>query len=145
MKVINKWNDKLPNGKPVEMGQLENGMHYGKIRDEFTAGPWQTAGTVNGYQYEIWPVAGTGIMVQKICSVNFLHHDDNRADREEGYDNSEAEANARLIAAAPEMYNLCRATRKALAMQIYETGKPGTWATLLDDMLAEVLTKIEGV
>jgi hypothetical protein len=69
-----------------------------------TPGRWQTAGTVNGYQYEIWPVADRGVMTRKICSVNHLYHDDNRADREEGYDNSEAEANARLIVAAPEMY-----------------------------------------
>ena len=52
-------------------------------------------------------------------------------------------ANARLIAAAPEMYGALKATRKALAMQVYETGQPGTWATMLDDRLAEILAKIE--
>jgi hypothetical protein len=107
-----------------------------------TAGPWQTAGTVNGYQYEIWPVAGTGIMVQKICSVNYLHHDDNRADREEGYDNSEAEANARLIAAAPELHALAEHV-VAMANDDYLNGHP-EWIAIADDARA-ILTKIEEV
>ena len=111
--------------------------------NKHTPGPWITAGTCNGHQYEVWPIAALGIVTSKICSVNHPCHEDNRADREEGCDNSEAEANARLIAAAPEMYEALRATRKVLAMQVYETGQPGTWATMLDDKLAEILAGIE--
>ncbi len=39
----------------------------------------------------------------------------------------------------PGALKMCQMVRDALKEHVYETGKPGTWATKLDDTLAEVI------
>src|SRR3990172_3338899 len=75
----------------------ENGM------SQHTPGPWTLGGTGNGYQYHIWPLDESGTLRRKIATVCHEDGPDPGAARTL-YHDTEAESNARLIAAAPEMY-----------------------------------------
>ena len=55
----------------------------------------------------------------------------------------EVQANARLIAAAPEMLGAIEKVRHFLQWHVPTTGQPNTVATALDDHLAEILAKLE--
>jgi hypothetical protein len=62
----------------------------------------------------------------------------------DGASYEEQKANAALIAAAPDMLMAIKRTRDFLAENLPGTGKPGTFSTNLDDLLAEVEAKAEG-
>ena len=82
----------------------------------FTPGPWEL---VQERDYLNIQETKTNLIVAQFCSVS--------------------EANARLIAAAPEMYE----TMKAILAVVNDPGPifPGT---AIGDKLREVLTKVEG-
>ena len=56
-------------------------------------------------------------------------------------DCNNAEANARLIAAAPELYELAKSARSELAYVIAQTG---VGDTILEQQLGEIIAKAEG-
>jgi hypothetical protein len=55
----------------------------------------------------------------------------------------EARANARLIANSPGMFSALLRVRDELQKNVWECGQPGTWATALDDYLADTIAKGE--
>lgn len=67
---------------------------------QHTPGPWTQHGTANGHQFMIYPQGETGDLVNRIAEVNHIVLEG--ANRY-GADNSEAVANAALIAAAPAL------------------------------------------
>ena len=90
----------------------------------FTPGPWQkaTIGIGTNSKQVVWLGEKTGRRIQVIST---------------GRD----DANARLIAAAPEMYEQCKLFEKCLTYLI-NSGDSG--ADLERDKLREVLAKVEG-
>ena len=75
-----------------------------------TPGPWRIQGavTITGQpggipRFLVWPAEETETSVAEICEI------DCQIEGNYTCDIAEAEANARLIAAAPDMYAVCRA------------------------------------
>lgn len=62
----------------------------------FTPGPWQIEGPNLSYAREVYTLyTGTEVMPKWFADIQFLHKE-----------SAEGEANARLIAAAPDMYDM---------------------------------------
>jgi len=100
-------------------------MEATKEKHAFTPGPWQiedcTPGESTGLRFEVGP------------------KDSVIARTTDGWE--EARANARLIAAAPELLEQCREFEKCLT-HLINSGDSG--ADLERDKLREVLAKVEG-
>ena len=94
-------------------------MEATKEKHAFTQGPWHDSGNP---EYEIYK--GNNPIASVIPSFT-----------------AEDEANARLIAAAPEMYEQCKLFEKCLT-HLINSGDSG--ADLERDKLREVLAKVEG-
>ena len=99
-------------------------MEATKEKHAFTPGPWQkaTIGIGTNSKQVVWLGEKTGRRIQVIST---------------GRD----EANARLIAAAPELLEQCKLFEKCLTYLI-NSGDSG--ADLERDQLREVLAKVEG-
>ena len=95
-----------------------------KTKTKHTAGPWT-------------------IPIQSLTSETYVAVALNTADCAE-VRGLNAWANARLIAAAPELLELLKRGRNELHKNVYETGQPGSWATKLDDAIADIEAKAEG-
>lgn len=94
-------------------------MEATKEKHAFTPGPWHDSGNP---EYEIYK--GNNPIASVIPSFT-----------------AEDEANARLIAAAPEMYEMCKLFEKCLT-HLINSGDSG--ADLERDKLREVLAKVDG-
>lgn len=103
-----------------------------------TPGPWRVDDQTKGWNGEPgdwrwgWRVAAfDNCHLAQVGSVDPRYKD-------------QAGANARLIAKSPELLEACKRTREAIARHVFECGQPGTWATALDDYLAELIAEAEG-
>ena len=96
---------------------------------EFTPGPWHTC--TNNYRTgDLWVVSFSDGEV--ICA---LHDEEDRAFR----DIPENKANAKLIAAAPVMYEVIKDV-----LGYFDEGKPEEWENEIVEKLEASLVKAEG-
>lgn len=84
---------------------------------KFTPGPWRVDGTVALGAYGVWTDYGTHpgdvageLYPDQVCSVY--------CNNKSHFDRETRDANAKLIAAAPELYEALRDAQSALAMLV---------------------------